>query len=217
MKNRGRRAWIITTSVVLVLLIVLNTAAVMLFDLLNIVMPGGGMRALYADGVEASYVSDFASKEEALENANAVNVDLCREGFVLLKNENNALPIATPESDSAVTERPKISVFGKNSVNLAYGGSGSGGGGNVVSESNGTWVQDAKGWWYRRADGTYPANKWEELGGKWYFFDENGYMKTGWIDWEGKSYYCSENGDMLTNCMTPDNYLVGEDGAWIAQ
>lgn len=68
-----------------------------------------------------------------------------------------------------------------------------------------------------RADGTYPANKWEELGGKWYFFDENGYMKTGWIDWEGKSYYCSENGDMLTNCMTPDNYLVGEDGAWIAQ
>ena len=82
---------------------------------------------------------------------------------------------------------------------------------------SGQWVQDAKGWWYRRADGTYPANKWEELGGKWYFFDENGYMKTGWIDWEGKSYYCSENGDMLTNCMTPDNYLVGEDGAWIAQ
>ena len=43
MKNRGRRAWIITTSVVLVLLIVLNTAAVVLFDLLNIVMPGGGI------------------------------------------------------------------------------------------------------------------------------------------------------------------------------
>ena len=42
-------------------------------------------------------------------------------------------------------------------------------------------------------------------------------MKTGWIDWNGKSYYCSENGDMLTNGMTPDNYLVGADGAWIAQ
>ena len=41
--------------------------------------------------------------------------------------------------------------------------------------------------------------------------------KTGWIDWNGKSYYCSENGDMLTDCMTPDNYLVGADGAWIAQ
>lgn len=89
---------------------------------------------------------------------------------------------------------------------------------NTASGTTGEWKQGADGrWWYRRADGTYPANKWEELGGKWYFFDENGYMKTGWIDWEGKSYYCSENGDMLTNCMTPDNYLVGEDGAWIAQ
>ena len=66
------------------------------------------------------------------------------------------------------------------------------------------------------ASGT--TGEWkQEADGKWYFFDENGYMKTGWIDWEGKSYYCSENGDMLTNCMTPDNYLVGEDGAWIAQ
>ena len=89
---------------------------------------------------------------------------------------------------------------------------------NTASGTTGEWKQEAdERWWYRRADGTYPANKWEELGGKWYFFDENGYMKTGWIDWEGKSYYCSENGDMLTNCMTPDNYLVGEDGAWIAQ
>ena len=113
--------------VVAVLLVVNILALNVFFDLLNIVMPGGGMRALYADGIEASYVSDFTSKEEALEHANELNVNLCREGFVLLKNEDNALPISTPESDSAVTERPKISVFGKNSVNLAYGGSGSGG------------------------------------------------------------------------------------------
>ena len=89
---------------------------------------------------------------------------------------------------------------------------------NTASGTTGKWKQETdKRWWYCRADGTYPANQWEELGGKWYFFDENGYMKTGWIDWNGKSYYCSENGDMLINCMTPDNYLVGADGAWIAQ
>ena len=89
---------------------------------------------------------------------------------------------------------------------------------NTASGTTGKWKQETdKRWWYCRADGTYPANQWEELGGKWYFFDENGYMKTGWIDWNGKSYQCSENGDMLTNCMTPDNYLVGADGAWIAQ
>lgn len=48
--------------------------------------------------------------------------------MVLLKNKNNALPVKTPKSDKSVKENPKISIFGKNSVNLAYGGSGSGGG-----------------------------------------------------------------------------------------
>ena len=58
------------------------------------------------------------SKDEALLNAQAVNVRLAQEGFVLLKNEGAALPLS---------KGAKISVFGKNSVNLAYGGSGSGG------------------------------------------------------------------------------------------
>ena len=49
------------------------------------------------------------------------------------------------------------------------------------------------------------------------FFDAQGYMQTGWIQWDGKEYYCSENGDMQVNCMTPDNYWVGEDGAKISQ
>ena len=69
------------------------------------------------------------------------------------------------------------------------------------------------GWWYRRDDGSYPANEWMELDGEWYFLGPDGYMQTGWIAWEGKEYYCSENGNMLTNCFTPDAYLVGEDGA----
>ena len=81
----------------------------------------------------------------------------------------------------------------------------------------GEWKQNNNAYWYQEDNGSYPANTWKWINGKCYYFDENGYMKTGWIDWEGKSYYCSENGDMLTNCMTPDNYLVGEDGAWIAQ
>ena len=83
------------------------------------------------------------------------------------------------------------------------------------------WIREESTgrWWYRNSDGSYPKGGWwqDPANGIWYFFDEQGYMQTGWIDWNGKSYYCSENGDMLTNCMTPDNYLVGADGAWIAQ
>ncbi|MDY0373676.1 MAG: glycoside hydrolase family 3 N-terminal domain-containing protein, partial [Candidatus Izemoplasmatales bacterium] len=46
------------------------------------------------------------------------NIDVCLEGFVLLKNESDTLPIE---------KNLQVSVFGKNSVNLAYSGSGSGG------------------------------------------------------------------------------------------
>lgn len=67
-------------------------------------------------------------KATALQNANAVNEKICEEGFVLLKN-NGVLPLATPESIvNKASAKPKISVFGKNSVNLVYGGSGSGAG-----------------------------------------------------------------------------------------
>lgn len=62
------------------------------------------------------------------------------------------------------------------------------------SQSEG-WVQDATGWWYRNADGSYPVNTWKEIGGKQYYFDDNGYM--------------------LHDTTTPDGYLVGSDGAWI--
>ena len=86
------------------------------------------------------------------------------------------------------------------------------------SGAAGEWKQTEDGrWWYDQVDGTYPAGGWLEIGHKWYFFDAEGYMQTGWIPWNEKEYYCSENGDMLTNCITPDHYLVGEDGAKIAQ
>ena len=42
------------------------------------------------------------------------------------------------------------------------------------------WVKDGRGWWYRRANGSYPANGWEKIGGAWYAFDGSGYMLYGW-------------------------------------
>ena len=76
----------------------------------------------------------------------------------------------------------------------------------------GEWKNDADGYWYVRADGTYPKKQWEQIDYKWYFFDENGYMKTGWIDWNGERYYCAESGEMLTNTITPDGTVLDHDG-----
>jgi len=122
--NRGSRIWVIVTALVLVVLITATIlTGTVFYGLLNIVMPGGGERPVYAGGAANLFTLDegYANKTEALATANEVNVRICEEGFVLLKNKNSALPI--PTGDSA----PKISVFGKNSVDLAYGGSGSGG------------------------------------------------------------------------------------------
>ncbi|MBP5091917.1 MAG: glycoside hydrolase family 3 C-terminal domain-containing protein, partial [Bacilli bacterium] len=62
------------------------------------------------------FIPDFETKKEALKNGNEVVREICDEGMVLLKNENNALPLKA---------NAKVSVFGKNSVNLVLGGSGS--------------------------------------------------------------------------------------------
>ncbi len=78
----------------------------------------GGRRPIYNNDVVSMYPAEATSKEEALGNAQALNLKVAEEGFVLLKNEANALPLE---------KGAKISVFSKNSVNLSYGGSGSGG------------------------------------------------------------------------------------------
>jgi putative cell wall binding repeat 2 len=80
----------------------------------------------------------------------------------------------------------------------------------------GEWLMDSKGWWFKRADGSYPKTEWLENKGKWYFFDQEGYMKKGWVLWKEKWYYLSRNGDMLVDTMTPDGYKVDKDGGYVA-
>jgi beta-glucosidase len=84
---------------------------------------GRGKRVLVSgDATKAQYyTTEYTSKKEVLAAANDLNEEINEEGITLLKNKDNALPV---ENGS------KVSVFGKNSVNLVYGGSGSGGGNN---------------------------------------------------------------------------------------
>ena len=83
------------------------------------------------------------------------------------------------------------------------------------SLSNGEWVKDEKGWWYKRKDGSYPKNTWgyEEYNGKsyWYYFLDSGYMATGWVDLNGSKYYLFPGSDgwmgrMLTGWQWIDGY-----------
>ena len=109
------------------------------------------------------------------------------------------------------------------------GGSGGGGGSSAIfsgnpagqvlgadrSLSNGEWVKDEKGWWYKRQDGSYPKSTWgyEAYNGKsyWYYFLDSGYMATGWVDLNGSKYYLFPGSDgwmgrMLTGWQWIDGY-----------
>ena len=64
------------------------------------------------------YESDYNSFQEVIDADADLNVRLAAEGFVLLKNKNNALPLASSEKN--------LTVLGAAQTNVAYGGSGSG-------------------------------------------------------------------------------------------
>ncbi|MCH5161861.1 MAG: glycoside hydrolase family 3 C-terminal domain-containing protein [Clostridiales bacterium] len=126
-KKAGVIVWGSVTTFFVVLLIVVSVLTMSTFyDIICIVL--GGPKADYSLRKDASYIADYESKDDVLKAANDLNTEVCEEGIVLLKNENNALPLRTPESkQDKASQKPRVSVFGKNSVDLVYGGSGSGG------------------------------------------------------------------------------------------
>ena len=100
----------------------------------------------------------------------------------------------------------------------------------------GTWIRDSIGWWWRRADGTYPASQWVRIGGSRYFFYDSGYMATGWLrdgaDWfflapsgaltggwvrdGGQWYYLDPASGVMRTGLTPVDgtwYYLGSSGA----
>lgn len=125
MSTKHAKVWAILTSITLVLLIVLTTLSLTLFyDLFSNLW--GKERRITADGIEQIYYTDFETKEEARLNGELVNEKINEEGIVMLKNNANTLPL---------TNGAKISVFGKNSVKLVYGGSGSGAGSGLYTKT----------------------------------------------------------------------------------
>ena len=101
------------------------------------------------------------------------------------------------------------------------------------------WQKDDKGYWYARANGSYPKGQFEYIDenkswfyfdesgymysdrwlkhtdGHWYYFDKDGYMATSWKKINGKWYYFNRDGAMATGWVKWYErwyYLDSEDG-----
>lgn len=132
-KKKLIRVWAIVSALVLILLTVATVLTQFVMqDVLASLL--GRDVAVYAEGVTPLYATEYTNKDEVYQAANKLNERVCEEGFVLLKNEGNALPLASGS---------RITVFGKNSVNLAYGGSGSSGGDKSAAIDLYTSLQNA--------------------------------------------------------------------------
>lgn len=118
---KNNRVWLIVTALLLVMTNTVSTLAVyvpLFKNTLNSVFGEERRVVVKGDPSQAQYFTTdegIHTKAEALAAANALNEQLCEEGFVLLKNDA-ALPL---------DKGAKVSVFGMNSVDLVYGGSGS--------------------------------------------------------------------------------------------
>lgn len=144
--------------------------------------------------------------------------------------DNKAHGKATP----SVPKKPDNSGGGRRKGRNSGGGSGRGSSRDSKKDKSaknnnkplaGTWINDAKGWWYKEPNGAYPKSTWKQIDyngiKNWYYFDEQGYMATGWKLINDKWYYMYENtekghikGSMAYSTKVGE-YKIGFDGAWI--
>lgn len=119
-KHRGTRIWLVTTSILLVIALVASivVACVPIAGNSLSLIFGGERANIVEDHRGEWYDKQYNSKEDVLAAAQELVIEVEEEGITLLKNEGNTLPLVSTD---------KVTVFGKNSVNLVYGGSGSAG------------------------------------------------------------------------------------------
>ena len=87
----------------------------------------------------------------------------------------------------------------------------------IPNYHNTNWRKDANGFWYIRANGSYPVNTWELIDGTWYYFDQRGYMVTGWLRLGSNWYYLNTDGSLHIGWLKlgNDSYYMDSSGVMI--
>lgn len=138
-KAKSVKIWLIVTAVVLAVFIALNVVANYFSNIISIALGGDRPYEVDKENAVVYYETETQSKSEANALAADVTRRVAAEGDILLRNENNALPLKNGA---------RVSIFGKNSVNLVYGGSGSGGGDTTFAKKTIFDAMDEAGFVY---------------------------------------------------------------------
>lgn len=108
----------ILSAVIVIGIIVSNYYALKYQNLISVYLNQSSQKVVSVDGENSEYfVSDFDNEEDKLNHLKEISKKIEEEGIVLLKNENDVLPL---------NSKSKISVFSQNSVDPVFGGGGAG-------------------------------------------------------------------------------------------
>ena len=91
--NKRSLVWLIVTVFVTAVLVVANILLSTTFNGLICGVLGGKRANTVPNDNTEKFVQDFDTKEDAYENAAKLTEEIAEEGMVLLKNDNNALPL----------------------------------------------------------------------------------------------------------------------------
>ena len=79
------------------------------------------------------------------------------------------------------------------------------------------WQKNDTGYWWVRANGSYPTAKFEAVDGNWFYFNDNGYMyESQWLlHTDGKWYWFDKDGYMATSWKKINGkwYYFNRDGS----
>ena len=118
-KRKHVTLWKVLSIILVIALVIMIPASIVvnMFDNTIVAMVGGSFWELENEDPNANYFTlDFATNEEMYDYGNQICYQVEAEGAVLLMN-NGALPLSAGN---------KVSTLSSSSVNLVYGGTGSG-------------------------------------------------------------------------------------------
>ena len=86
---------------------------------------------------------------------------------------------------------------------------------NATKTGGGAWVKgtgaNSGRWWWRYADGTWPANKWLKIDGAWYWFKADGWAaQDEWVKIRGTWYWFKHG------CQAAESEVLEINGKWYA-
>lgn len=123
-----------------------------------------------------------------------------------------------------------------NGPGMGNSGTGAPGAAQTPAANGNTWSQDANGWRFVKADGSFAKKEFMVINSEYYYFKEDTYMAVGWYQPDGiwryfrpsgglavnrwvetnaMWYYVDMNGCLYTNGTTPDGFPVDANGVWV--